>query len=327
MTEDKESELRKRMNKCCSLIQSTMESSTDGIVIFNNDGHLFDFNKRFVALWSVPMYLLKRNNTNELIEYMASQIENPSIFQNLSAIPGSETGKVFFDRIKLNNGLVLECHSRPQYFNEKMVARVWSFHDITEYVDMKSQIAYLVTHDQLTGLASRYLMIDRLELALNMAKRNSMFCAVFFINIDRFKEINLSLGNEIGDKILIEFSLRLKGTIRTVDFVARSHSIEYENRAQNAEEDTEMSRIGGDEFLIIVHLRDKLECAFLYDRIEAELSKPFIIDNHAKNITFSMGISIYPTDGKNASELLRCADIAMNQAKSKGGGCYQFYST
>ncbi|MBL1140820.1 MAG: EAL domain-containing protein [Proteobacteria bacterium] len=165
-------------------------------------------------------------------------------------------------------------------------------------------------YDALTELPNRYLFKDRLEQAIERAKRNSLNVAVLFIDLDRFKSVNDSLGHAVGDKLLAEVSTVLLKCVRTYDSVAR---------------------FGGDEYTII--LSDiqpdivEVKTKQLADRILEMMSEPIIIDEREFYVTPSIGISIYPRDATNFDDLLKNADTAMYKAKSLASGNYQFYQT
>ncbi len=174
----------------------------------------------------------------------------------------------------------------------------------------EEQLYALAHYDTLTGLANRLLLKDRLRHALASAERQKSFVAVLFIDLDRFKNVNDSLGHISGDFLLREVAARLMRILREEDTVAR---------------------LGGDEFVIVIqHFALRDESLDLTSRIAQkilfELSKPFVINDREIVSTASIGIACYPTDGSTATELLKNADAAMYHAKSLGKDTYQFYS-
>jgi len=161
-------------------------------------------------------------------------------------------------------------------------------------------------HDALTGLPNRALFQDRLKYAVKHAKRYNKNMALFFIDLDHFKEINDSLGHQIGDKVLIEVTKRFKSQIR---------------------DDDTLSRLGGDEFTIIMENLEKVHHAsILAEKIQQVLTNAMHIDGHTFYITCSIGISAYPQDSKDIENLLKYADLAMYKAKDEGRNNIQFYS-
>jgi diguanylate cyclase (GGDEF)-like protein len=161
-------------------------------------------------------------------------------------------------------------------------------------------------YDTLTGLPNRILLQDRLRLAIEHSDRSGEPFWLVFVDLDRFKFINDTLGHNAGDQLLVEISKRLEWTIRDTDTVAR---------------------FGGDEFIIILqgNMEDNLRMGILNRLIEA-LEAPFTIDGNEVNTTCSAGVAVYPTDAKNADKLLSNADIAMYRAKELGKNNYQFFT-
>lgn len=178
--------------------------------------------------------------------------------------------------------------------------------DVTERIQAQTQLKHDALHDALTKLPNRHLLIDRLELAINRTKRceNYQF-AVLFLDLDRFKVINDSLGHLAGDQLLIAIAQKLQTTIRSIDLAAR---------------------LGGDEFVILLEdVKDIQEAVRATERIFAALQAPLIIESREVYTTFSIGIVLGTNDYAQTSDLLRDADIAMYRAKSKGKARYEIF--
>jgi len=178
------------------------------------------------------------------------------------------------------------------------------FTDITERKQAEEMIKYMAYHDSLTQLPNRNLFNERLKQALADAERNKTNVAVLFIDLDRFKVINDSLGHAFGDLLLKSVSRRLQGCLRDHDTIARQ---------------------GGDEFTVILHDCTEESAKNVAERMINELANPFVLNNHEVTISPSIGISLYPSDGTNPDTLIRNADRAMYQAKDHGKNNYQFY--
>ncbi|MFO0754254.1 MAG: EAL domain-containing protein [Thermodesulfovibrionales bacterium] len=178
--------------------------------------------------------------------------------------------------------------------------------DITRRKQMEETIRFQAYHDLLTGLPNRTLFMDRLSLAVPQAQRTGKRIAVLFLDLDRFKNINDSLGHTVGDHLLQEVSGRLEGQMHETDTLAR---------------------VGGDEFTVLLPLINHVEeAAKIAEKIAGIFKAPFLIDGHELHITASIGISIYPEDGALAESLLKNADIAMYHAKDQGRNNFQFYN-
>ena len=177
----------------------------------------------------------------------------------------------------------------------------------TKEIEKQKEILYIQAHhDALTGLPNRTLFNDRLEHGIELAKRNHYSLALLFIDIDHFKQINDSLGHAIGDDVLIKVAERFSNVLR--------------------KEDT-LSRLGGDEFTIIIENIDSREdIHILANKLLNSLHEAIGIDGHIFHITCSIGVALYPQDSIDASSLIRYADTAMYKAKDKGRNNVQFYS-
>jgi diguanylate cyclase (GGDEF)-like protein/PAS domain S-box-containing protein len=191
----------------------------------------------------------------------------------------------------------------------KIVGIVGIGQDITERKRAEEKLAYMATHDALTGLPNRWLFNDRLTLELARAYRNRQKVAVMLLDLDHFKDVNDTLGHTVGDKLLQVVGERLTSIVRKSDTVAR---------------------MGGDEFMLLSlfpGIRREEDAVKIAQRILQAFRKPFIFDDHEIRITTSIGIAIYPYDGKDADTLIKNADIAMYQAKAGGRDNYQRYSS
>lgn len=173
--------------------------------------------------------------------------------------------------------------------------------------DSEARLNYLAYHDILTDLPNRLLFQDRLQHAMFKAHRAAHQVAILFMDLDRFKTINDSLGHEVGDRFLQVVAHRLHNCMRQGDTVAR---------------------LGGDEFVVILEqFKDMKEIVLVAQKILQTLSLPTIIKNHELSVTTSIGISLYPDDSEDVEGLMRCADMAMYRAKERSRNNYQFYSS
>ncbi len=178
--------------------------------------------------------------------------------------------------------------------------------DITDLKNAQLKMETLAFFDPLTGLSNRRLFKNRLEKAVADSKRRGTFVALLFLDLDQFKRINDSLGHEAGDQLLVEIARRLEGSIRESDTV---------------------SRIGGDEFTVLLSDIDSSNgVRYIADKILKRLCEPMMLNNQEVSNTVSIGITIGPSDGDDASTLMRNADMAMYQAKAMGRNNYQFFS-
>jgi len=171
----------------------------------------------------------------------------------------------------------------------------------------EQRLAYLAQYDSLTDLPNRLLFRDRLEQALKHAQRKSLFVGLMFLDLDHFKDINDTLGHEIGDKLLTSAANRIQQCVREEDTVAR---------------------LGGDEFTVIVSgIDDIKDVKSVAEKINRSIAEPFSIDGKAVYVSTSIGISIYPENGENADTLTKNADMALYAAKDKGRSTYQLFES
>jgi diguanylate cyclase (GGDEF)-like protein/PAS domain S-box-containing protein len=189
--------------------------------------------------------------------------------------------------------------------------------DITKQKEVENEARYLTFYDQLTGLANNMLFTDRIEQSMIKAQRNEELLALIFLDLDRFKRINDTLGHQIGDLLLKEVAERLSNCIRKSDAISR---IEEEGA------DYCISRLGGDEFTILLtDIKKPDDAANVARRILESIEPPFIFGGNEVYTTASVGISIFPIDGEDTYTLMKNADTAMYHAKEKGRNNYQFY--
>lgn len=193
--------------------------------------------------------------------------------------------------------------------------------DITQRRRAEEKVRYLAYFDSLTGLPNRSLMKELLEQALANARRYRRPLAVLFLDVDRFKRINDTLGHDVGDTVLREVAKRLLGCVRASDLVVRKGAVS--NTANQA-----VSRLGGDEFVVILsEVNSTEDAAAAASRIAAVIAAPVQLAHEEITVSVSIGISIYPSDGDDAETLLKHADAAMYQAKEEGRNRHWFFTS
>lgn len=190
--------------------------------------------------------------------------------------------------------------------DNEIINYILVFSDISSLKESEEQLEYLAHHDPLTGLPNRLLLNDRIEHAIANASRENKEAALLFLDLDRFKDVNDSFGHTFGDKILKLVAARLLQALRNNDTIAR---------------------LGGDEFVILAeNIKSQQEIEVLAQKILTVFLEPFAPDNHEIFISASIGISLFPSDGNDASTLIRNADTVMYQAKSAGRNTFRFYT-
>lgn len=176
--------------------------------------------------------------------------------------------------------------------------------DLSETVAARQRIEQLAYSDALTGLPNRVRLSERIEFAIGLARRQKSRFAVLFIDLDRFKQINDSLGHIFGDQVLIEVAQRITSCLRRVDTTAR---------------------LGGDEFVLLLHQTDGFGAETTAHRILEVMSRPFEINRMKFSLSASIGVAIYPEDGETLDDLIKNADSAMYHVKERGRGDFRFY--
>ena len=414
------------LRRSLSLLESTLESTADGILVVDLAGRVVSFNRRFAELWSIPSDVLDTRLDKRLLDHVLGQLADPDGFlrkiEDLYASPEAES----FDVLRFRDGRLIERYSLPQMLDGTAIGRVWSFRDATgrvraeealrrsesryrtlyernpagffrstpdgrilecneafariygfdspgEVLDVhardlyptekdrtlslerlfrertivnqecpgrrrdgeliwvlescsivedpgrgpfiegtciditdrkraEEEIEHLAYHDALTGLPNRKCLQDHMELALAQAQRSGTSLAVLFLDLDRFKHVNDTLGHAVGDELLRRTAARLRASVRAGDTVAR---------------------VGGDEFVLLLANLDKDNVATLARKMLDEVAAPIQIGTHRLTMTTSLGISLFPEDGGDADALLRNADIALYRAKERGRNNFQ----
>lgn len=189
----------------------------------------------------------------------------------------------------------------------RVIGAVIVFHDVSVARERAARMSRLAYHDPLTGLPNRALLDDRISQAIGSARRHGKLLAVLYIDVDRFKSLNDTLGHPVGDELLQSIGRRLDGCVRRSDTV---------------------SRIGGDEFVVLLTDLDcPADAATTASKMLVAVSARARIAEHHLSTSISVGIALYPADGRDATTLLKCADMALLRAKAGGRGRYEFFDS
>lgn len=267
--------------------------------------------------------LIRVNHKFELLfDYDREDIEgssmdrlylNSDVFKQVGEqiYPTLEQGESFESEIELvkKNGDTFWCALSGKAISPENPheGSIWLFEDVTVQREQDEKLRRLASIDSLTGLPNRSVFNDRLEHAIHKSARNGSQLAVFFLDLDHFKNINDSLGHKAGDILLCEVARRLTKCIREEDTVAR---------------------LGGDEFTIILEgVSSAKHVAKVADKVLSSIAESYMLENTEVNVSPSIGISLYPADGRDVDLLVRNADAAMYYAKKNGRNNFQFYSS
>lgn len=294
----------KRSSDYLNVIKKIFEDATEGILITSYNSDFFEVNEAFCKMCGMEK---ERLPGRKLVDY--AQFFDERTFEKIKESvnrKGKFRGEVTLKRAD-GEDLDVWLTIDTVYDEEKRaIYRVSMLTDISGLHKSRDQLYFTATHDALTGLPNRRMLFENLELILKRALRNGRSGAVFFIDLDNFKNINDMLGHEAGDKVLVECSRRIQSIIRQNDI---------------------FGRLGGDEFLLIVEDVDSADTLmYMARRILKTISRPITLEDFEYEIEASIGIAVFPRDGETKEEILRRADAAMYEAKENGKNNFTFYS-
>ncbi len=282
-----------------------IEQGADSVIITDSDGIIEYVNQAFVkttgysreeAVGANPKILSSGHHEPHFFEELWRTIKGGEVFQD-TFTNRRKNGSIYFDERVISP--LIDGKGRITHY-------VATGRDITGRIEDQRRLQYMATHDVLTGLPNRSLFQERLEHAINISKRHDRRLAVLFVDLDDFKTINDTHGHQRGDDVLRMVANR-------IDFITR-------------EGDTS-GRVGGDEFMVLVEEIVEAEAVTaLAERVIEAIKRPFSIDDQELTVTGSLGIAVYPVDGRDPQTLIGNADIAMYRAKDLGPGRVQFYS-
>ena len=284
---------------------AALESTRDGMMVLDRDRLLVSVNPAFTALTGYSEAEVVGRSPAFLFTEQAAEILT-EVGEHLLSY-GSWQAEVWFRHrcgdpfvTKLSVSAVHSANGEPDHF-------VGVFTDITQLKQTEASLARMAHFDPLTELPNRVTIHQRLALAISLAQRHHTLVGVVFIDLDNFKTVNDGLGHAAGDSLLRQVAHRLRQRVR--------------------EEDT-LGRLGGDEFVLVLeHLRHPQQAAHVATAILETLNQPFILDDSAEvYVRASIGISLYPHDGADESELVRNADAAMYDSKRRGRNSLSFYT-
>lgn len=279
-------------NRACEAIIGTPASEIIGT---NNQWKAFYSSER-----PVLADLVLSNDRKKLTDYYRD------IWAESKLIDDAWEATDYFPNFR-NGARWLSFTAAPIYGKDgDIMGAVETLQDITHQKEYEEKLKYEATHDSLTGLANRLLLYDRLKQAIAYVERENQLLAVLFIDMDNFKTINDTLGHSAGDQLIRDTGKSISRCVRSIDTV---------------------SRLGGDEFVVILFSPDNQEhVSNIVKRINSELSKVYTINGHEFYISSSIGIAMFPHDGKDVDTLMMNADNAMYQTKAKNKGGFHFFT-
>ncbi len=276
-------------------------------IIFTDEAHrILSINPATTQMTGYESFELLGQTVFALIEL--DQEESLEVFQENVALNGSWNGELNVTR---KNGDHFPAGTRVNRVDDPQSGMpanyIWILADITERKQSEERMRHIAQHDTLTGLPNRLALLMRLAQLLPEARRHGWKVAIMFLDLDRFKIINDTLGHQVGDELLREVACRLSSVVRETDFVAR---------------------LGGDEFVILLPgIVSPADAANVAGKVIVSLSSAIEANGHELHTSPSIGISVFPDDGPDGDIILKNADTAMYHAKSAGRNNYQFFAS
>jgi len=282
------------------LLDAALENMSQGLCLYDGDNRLQVFNRRFLEIFRLPPEKIKPGITYKEVLEISLPINNSTgrtaetiIAQHASFLAEKSPGPLLYE---LSNDRVVSCI----YSTTADGRWVATYEDVTERRQAEAKIVHMARHDALTNLPNRVLFQDKMEEAL--ARGDEL--AVMFLDLDRFKSVNDSLGHSVGDLLLRSVTERLQRAVPGAETVAR---------------------LGGDEFAIVQANVSPSAASEVAAHVIDTLVEPFDLQGHQVVIGTSIGIAMAPTDGSEPDQLLRNADMALYRAKAAGRGSYHFF--
>ncbi len=283
--------------------ETAITNMSQGLCMFDREQRVAVANRRYAEMYGLTPEQVEPGTTlREILEARFAQgVYGPVESQKLI-----EEGVASFHRevtqiLELADGRFISVLRRPMADG----GLISTHEDITDRQRAEARIAHLAHHDVLTDLPNRALLRERLEQAVTGMRQGDRGLAILMLDLDRFKEVNDTLGHPIGDALLKVVTERLRGCVRETDTIAR---------------------LGGDEFAIVQRVSDPAtETVALAKRVQEVITAPFELDGHHVLVGTSIGIAVAPGDGTNPDQLMKHADLALYRAKSEGRGTYRFF--
>lgn len=298
-------------------VSAVVDTAAALVLILSPDGQILRFNSscerasglsvddvRFKKVWDVLVCSEERDHERMMFDRIISERDTRHYEGSWTAADGGKR------EIAWSNAVLVDDDGAVEHV-------VCTGLDITERNEAEEKIRFLASYDPLTGLPNRSLMTERLERAIVAADDDGHQLAVLFLDLDRFKDVNATLGHAVGDQLLKGVAERLTKSLRLSDVLAR----------HNQGLRTELGRVAGDDFTVLLTgVSHAKEVAAVIERLQGALQRPFKLEDEEYTVTASVGATLYPADRTDAEGLLRNAETAMSAARDERRGGYHFYS-
>jgi len=291
-------------------IQRRLQASEDcyrSLVEFIPDAIFVENNGKIIFVNSSGIHLVGAKSVNDVLGLSVWQFiltDNLAMFKRKVHQAMATKEPIIGQFLRLDGEIICtEIIVMSMVFEGESVIQVL-LRDVTLKKNYEQQLEYLAFHDPLTGLTNRRYFTEQINQAIETAEKENRMLAVMYIDIDKFKSINDSLGHEVGDQLLKQFASRLKENVREEDILCR---------------------VGGDEFLVLLNgMKEKKAVVEIVSHLHKAIQQPYLIDNQKIVATSSMGIAVFPQDGMNSKILISRSDAALYQAKEQRND-FQFY--
>lgn len=303
--------LQQRLSDTDVTVLSILRDINDGVVVVDEHGHVLDINPAARSILGLGPRTQPDPTWAQMfccIDHRGENYRNSADLPLMRARSGEKfANQVAIYRMPEQPDTILSLNGQGLYDgNRELVGGVVTFRDITDIAKKTSELQRLAQYDELTTLPNRSLFTEQLARAIGRAQRKDAPLAVLFVDLDRFKSVNDTLGHDTGDSLLRQIAGRLRTNLRIGDF---------------------SGRWGGDEFVVCLEdFGESGNAAAAAQKLLLVLSEKYEIGNSEVYATPSIGIAIYPDSGDTADRLIKAADLAMYEAKKRGGGRFQYYS-
>ena len=303
--------LQQRLSDTDVTVLSILRNINDGVIIVDREGHVLDINPAARSILGLGPRMQPDLTWAQMFCCINEFGQN---YKNSADLPlvRARNGEKFANQVAVYRtpdqpDTILSVNGQGLYDgNNELIGGVVTFRDITDIARKTSELQKLAQYDELTGLPNRGLFTEQLARAIGRSQRKGVPLAVLFIDLDRFKSVNDTLGHDIGDELLRQVAGRLRKNLRIGDV---------------------SGRWGGDEFVVCLEdFGEAANAAAAAQKLLLVLSEKYDIGNSEVYATPSIGIAIYPESGDAADRLIKAADLAMYEAKKRGGGRFQYYS-
>jgi diguanylate cyclase (GGDEF)-like protein/PAS domain S-box-containing protein len=301
--EDKVKRRTRELEESQQRYKSLFEQNSSAIYSLDLEGKITSVNSACEKLTGYSSSEILGTSVSDLLDRKSRKLSLCYFYRVINA--GSQNFEISFTT-KYKVKLELEVTAIPIKVDNMVIGMYAIIKDITENKKSRQRIHHMAFHDSLTGLPNRRLFQNTLEKLVSDLENTSLKAAVMYLDLDRFKGVNDTLGHEMGDQLLVAVSNRLKNCLRNTDLIARQ---------------------GGDEFTVLLpRLISKADAATVAEKIINALNEPFIINEQELAVSGSIGIAIFPEDGKDSVTLMKNADAAMYRVKEEGKNGYQLYT-